>query len=360
MTHFFLNNFFKDSVITFPINPFSILKKLGIPYLFRSLDKLDGLIFSDSNLDDDVFVVINSNRVVQRIRFSCAHELCHYLKDIGNPAYNPLKCFASSKTQIERYAESFAASLLMPRGELKRVISKQISKSYLSTDNILQIADYFGVSFTSCYYRIRQVFPESLPYDIEAQVNKYHPNVRRLDLGFSDISLYEQILNSWDYAWNNSFNSRASYIFKNDYVFNDARLEGLSISLEDVAEILTDIRINKQSSKYCSPQYSNFTEVAGHSAIYDFIFNFPKEEKLNIYIVLQLNRILFSCTPYPEFGGRTRVQNTMVIGAKFNTLDYQDVMKELIKLDETIQFLEAHYLELNKSEIVKQIVIVHH
>lgn len=50
----------------------------------------------------------------------------------------------------------------------------------------------------------------------------------------------------------------------------------------------------------------------------------------------------------------------MVIGAKFNTLDYQDVMKELIKLDETIQFLEAHYLELNKSEIVKQIVIVHH
>ncbi|MBZ9685711.1 hypothetical protein G9F72_005020 [Clostridium estertheticum] len=41
------------------------------------------------------------------------------------------------------------------------------------------------------------------------------------------------------------------YKFKNDFIYNENRLEGINIDLEEVAEILTDIRIHKQDSKYC-------------------------------------------------------------------------------------------------------------
>lgn len=36
---------------------------------------------------------------------------------------------------------------VMPRDEIKRVIAQQIKKCYLNFDDILFIADYFGVSF---------------------------------------------------------------------------------------------------------------------------------------------------------------------------------------------------------------------
>ncbi len=358
---FFRLNYYKDSDVFYPINPFAIIQDLGIHYAFRNLDRLEGLLLTDTDGTGVNLIVINSKRPIQRIRYSCAHELCHFLKDVGDSRYNPLKCFASSSNSIERYAESFAASFLMPRDEMKKVIARQIKKCYLSFDDILFIADYFGVSFQSCYYRIKSVSPEVLPEGCDSKLKKYHPSIRREEIGLrSDVVLYEQILNSWSDAWSSTDQTRAALVFKNEYVYNDSRMEGIDISEEVLCEIITDLRLNTQNSEYNIQKHYNLSEIAGHSLLYDYVFSYPKSQKISIYTILKLNRILFSCVPFSAFGGRTRTQNVLVLGSKFETVDYHDVMTELIKLDKTVQSLEENYSSRKKSEIIKEIVRIHH
>ena len=284
---FFRVNYYKNSDVFYPINPFAIIQDLGIHYAFRNLDRLEGLLLTDTDGTGVNLIVINSKRPIQRIRYSCAHELCHFLKDVGDSRYNPLKCFASSSNSIERYAESFAASFLMPRDEMKKVIARQIKKCYLSFDDILFIADYFGVSFQSCYYRIKSVSPEVLPEGCDSKLKKYHPSIRREEIGLrSDVVLYEQILNSWSDAWSSTDQTRAALVFKNEYVYNDSRMEGIDISEEVLCEIITDLRLNTQNSKYNIQKNYNLSEIAGHSLLYDYVFSYPKSKKISIYTIL--------------------------------------------------------------------------
>ncbi|MBR1919268.1 MAG: ImmA/IrrE family metallo-endopeptidase [Spirochaetales bacterium] len=139
------------------------MKKLGIHYTFRKLEKLEGVLLPYTDDTGTNLIAINSRRTIQRMRYSCVHELCHFLKDTGNPEFDPMKCIPGAKSQIERFAESFAASFLMPRDEIKKAVSDRIRKCYLSLDDVLYIADFFGASFSACIVRVKQVIPEALP-----------------------------------------------------------------------------------------------------------------------------------------------------------------------------------------------------
>ncbi len=82
LAEYFLNIFFCNQEITFPINPFDILKKLGVSFVFRNLEKLEGVLIADGQNPDSVLIAVNAKRNIQRQRFTCAHELFHLLKDV--------------------------------------------------------------------------------------------------------------------------------------------------------------------------------------------------------------------------------------------------------------------------------------
>lgn len=349
--------FYNSSPISYPIDPFSILNDLGIHYSFRNLDKLEGLLLADNDGTGINLIVINSKRPIQRIRYSCVHELCHFLKDVGDSKYDPWKCISKSTKKIERYAEDFAAAFLMPKEEVKKIV-QHINKRKLTCDDILRIADYFGVSFQSCLVRLQILEPSIVPDSSESK--KYKPRKRREKLGLNDTVLIEQVINSWEDAWYPDLNTRAAYVYKNDYIYNDSRLEGIDISQDLTSEIVTDLRLFSQDSVYCSSMYHNYAEIAGHSVLYDRIFNYPQSKKVSIYTISELHRLLFSCVPFPEFGGKTRTHNTLVLGAKFETVDYRNVMRELILLDTDVQFLEKNNSSMAKSEVIKEIVKIHY
>ena len=69
---------------------------------------------------------------------------------------------------------------------------------------------------------------------------------------------------------------------------------------------------------------------------------------------------LFSCAPAPEFGGQFRASNTLVLGAKFDTIDYKQVIPALLELAPTINELIAHGSEIPFSEYVEILVKSHH
>lgn len=95
--------------------------------------------------------------------------------------------------------------------------------------------------------------------------------------------------------------------------------------------------------------------IAGHYDMYQDILAEPVKESLSVYDSFALNRKLFSHYPYPDFGGSIRQQNTLVIGAKFETADYQDIFPELAKVDEVVRDFYSRRTEMPMSEYVKHV-----
>ena len=302
-------------------------------------------------------VAININRPITRQRFSATHELCHYLKDVQNQSF---MCAIASNDFIEKYAESFASAFLMPEDELQSQIELRNRTGELTLDDVLIIADHFGTSFKACYYRIRSLYPYLIPYYKTSQLDKYKPERKRKELGLSYTGLYDDLFDAWEDVNNQCSTDFARQVFKNRYVYNDARLEGVNTSMEAAAEIVEDIQNNRQLSQYCSESYECYCHVAGHAIMYDYVFENACDKNFSVYTLSTLNAKLFSCFPNPEYGGRTRTANPVVLGAKFETVDWQDVMPELIKLNDRVMALEKNVSGMRRSDLIKEIAEIHH
>ena len=147
---------YKNNVgkITFPINPFKILNELDVKIVVANFSKLEGLFSPSKDIEDIDLVAINNNENsnIYRQRFTAAHEICHVIKDRNNITYcNKF----GQKNNIEKFADNFAAFLLMPTKELNKQIDKITNgKKYIKIEDIINISEYFGVSFESCVYQI--------------------------------------------------------------------------------------------------------------------------------------------------------------------------------------------------------------
>lgn len=359
LAKYFSEVYFRDHEKVFPINPFQVLTDLGIHFVFRDFDKMEGLFMPSTNDMPVDLVAINARRPITRQRFSAAHELCHFLKDAD--AQPTFMCAISSNEFIEKYAETFASTFLMPEDELRAQVNSIHSEdTELTFDDVLKIADYFGTSFRACYYRIRNLFPFLIAYYSGKELSKYKPEKRRKELNLSYAKLYEGLFDAWEDIVPSNSLEFAKRLFKSKYVYNDARLEGVNTTYEAASEIIEDLQENRQISKYCAEEYDGFCNVAGHSVMYDFIFETACNGKIDIYQLSTLNKKLFSCCPNPEYGGSTRSDNVLVLGAKFETVDWRNVMSELIKLNDSVIALENEAYELGRSRIVEKIAEIHH
>ncbi|MDO4940011.1 MAG: ImmA/IrrE family metallo-endopeptidase [Lachnospiraceae bacterium] len=152
MAQAYLRSYFGNEKVEYPINPFKMLKDEGILFSLSSFNKLEG-VYVPAESDEDIAVVgININRPITRQRFTAAHELCHHFRDANKQVSCPI---GKRKGKIEDFAEKFAAALLMPLSELRAQVNKHRNNGKdISFDAVLEIADYFGVSFEACLFRI--------------------------------------------------------------------------------------------------------------------------------------------------------------------------------------------------------------
>ena len=150
----------------------------------------------------------------------------------------------------------------------------------------------------------------------------------------------------------------------NDYAknvfYNDSRMEGLNVSIEEASEIVTDLRNNLQNSQYCSEENEAYLSVAGHYLMYQDIFEVPVRSSLNVYDSFKLNRDLFAYYPHPEFGGNPRQNNVVISGAKFEAVDYHDIFNELAKVDLEIKSFFNDKDGIRPSDYIKHVVRIHH
>lgn len=360
----YLSNYFGNKEIEYPINPFQMLKDEGILFSLNDFNKLEGVYIPQSGDDDVPVVGINWSRPITRQRFTAAHELCHHFRDSDKQVSCPIN---GKKTAVERFADGFAAALLMPITELRHQVNKHLKgRKNLTFDDVLEISDFFGVSFESALfriaYRIHAIDGNTESAELKKRIRKYHPDKARKNRHMTFTRLYAGLIDSYKEQFAFVPTDFARFLFQNEYIYNDSRMEGLDVSHEQAAEIVTDLRLHAQNSVYCTDDEKKeaFFSIAGHYDMYQEIFAEPVKNTISVYDSFRLNKKLFSYYPHPEFGGSSRQNNTLVLGAKFETVDYQDIFTELGKVEEEIKDYFSQRLEMPMSEYVKHVARTHH
>ena len=137
-----------------PVDPVWIARQLGLGVVEAVLKPdISGALVK--RVDEDPLIVLNQKDNVVRKRFTCAHELGHYVQRLDNPQpsyeYVDLRgpAAANGTNGDEIFANQFAACLLMPEGEIKRLHSEGHHPSV--------IAARFGVSGEAVGFRLKKL-----------------------------------------------------------------------------------------------------------------------------------------------------------------------------------------------------------
>lgn len=138
--------------MTEPFNAKAVLRQFRIVTMFRPMS---GKCFGISvKTGKNMFMLVNSNSTIGRQHFTIAHELYHLFYD-DNPV--PHLC-DESPSPVERDANLFASTLLMPREGLLREISEQEVRSHsLKMATLLRLEQLFEVSRMALLIRLKDM-----------------------------------------------------------------------------------------------------------------------------------------------------------------------------------------------------------
>lgn len=114
---------------------------------------------------DEKYIIANKNHPVGRVKFTIAHELWHFFlheqywrteswfidTESSLSMMYRMEEFSDDERIREREANCFAANLLMPEELIKKAFRKK-------TDNIIYLAEGFGVSTTAMSIRLKNLW----------------------------------------------------------------------------------------------------------------------------------------------------------------------------------------------------------
>ncbi len=137
-----------------PVDPIIVARRAGLRVLeTATLDKniLGALV---KNPDQDPIIMLNENDGLNRKRFTCAHEIGHFVRrgDTAQPYTtidfrDQLSSLGNDPEEI--YANEFAACLLMPADQVKLQAKEDIGD--------LELAIRFGVSRDAMQFRLKNL-----------------------------------------------------------------------------------------------------------------------------------------------------------------------------------------------------------
>lgn len=130
-----------------PVDPIQIARDLGVSVFSAQLgeDTWGMLIGSPNGVD----MYLDRDQPRSRLRFSCAHELGHFVE--RGEILEHDRAFVDKRSDGERgradevYANEFAASVLMPEKEFRAAVA--------AGQDVFDLADRFGVSLDAVRWR---------------------------------------------------------------------------------------------------------------------------------------------------------------------------------------------------------------
>jgi len=101
-------------------------------------------------------VLINSNPNSGNQLFSLAHEYAHFV--FHKEKLGIISTEEERNSTDEKVANSFASNFLIPEDTLRDLFNMRIKEvSDLKAEDVVYLADYFGVSFTTMVYRLNNL-----------------------------------------------------------------------------------------------------------------------------------------------------------------------------------------------------------
>lgn len=347
--------------ISFPINPFELLKDNDAIITYSNFDKLEGLLLYDK---EKSVVAINMNRQITRQRFTAAHELGHMLMHTQVNVNNFLCPISGIKNDIEKEADSFASNLLMPTEELNRQVDIYQNKDgKVGMDECLLIAEYFGVSFEACVktvcFRLKRYEKDLDNVELTKEIKKYKPATKRKKLfeSTNDLSL---LMNAIDYSYFSivNLNEIIGIRFIENLVYHDSRIEKVNVTQEEVNGIFADLRIHGSESRYCKSENQNIIEALGNIEMNKYCIE--TKEELDIFKIKDLNKILYKYAPYPEYAGMYRNSDNMILGGKIQPVPYIEIIDKMDELNKIIKSVIENIDKYSISEYISIVSRIHY
>lgn len=143
-----------DDGFEIPVDPFHIARRLGLRVFAAKLDSdVSGMLIKEPGRDPVIYV--NGNDTENRQRFSCAHELGHYILRASSNSDDAFGYIDRRGEEAPRgtnpaeiYANQFAAELLMPQENVRRLAPSMSDAS---------LAVKFNVSVGAMKYRLENL-----------------------------------------------------------------------------------------------------------------------------------------------------------------------------------------------------------
>lgn len=139
----------------FPVDPAFIARELGLDVVETNIENdVSGALIKQKN--QDPVIILNASDSKPRKRFTCAHELGHYVSNTEKLnqqdyiAYEHID-FRNGNSRNgtdseEVFANQFAACLLMPESEVRKLFKHGMP--------IVLMSSYFGVSDDAIRFRL--------------------------------------------------------------------------------------------------------------------------------------------------------------------------------------------------------------
>lgn len=124
---------------------------LGVKIIYLNLENVGSGASVVANFGASI--LINNKEAPWRRNYDLAHELFHILTwDIVGE--EEVHCGEGEKSQVEKFADVFASSLLLPKTSLIEEIDKRVKNGKVSFIDCINIAREFGVSIEALLYRL--------------------------------------------------------------------------------------------------------------------------------------------------------------------------------------------------------------
>lgn len=143
-----------ENTIPVPVDPIAIAHKLGIKVYTADLEpNVSGMLFIWAGKDPEIY--LNASDSYARQRFTCAHEIGHWRKRVAEGVQEEQHvdyrgALATQGTDpSEIYANQFAAELLMPEVETRKLVEQGYGT--------VAIADKLRVSVDAATFRLKNL-----------------------------------------------------------------------------------------------------------------------------------------------------------------------------------------------------------
>ncbi|MEX3425949.1 MULTISPECIES: ImmA/IrrE family metallo-endopeptidase [Staphylococcus] len=199
----------------------------SLPNNYNAKDE-KGFAFSGENIE---FIFINNSNYYCAQNFTVWHEVYHLIEGHDDFDFNSQQ----QKKLIEKEADLFAATILVPPNTLKKKIESKIKKNKLFSHDIHKLSIDFNCHYEVVYLQIKHLFPDFYRHD------KYFKNLYKSSNNFKflsnlEIEQIENLRRTGNYYFTHTIIDTLLTNYEKG-ILSEEKLDNLIIKIKEVVNI---------------------------------------------------------------------------------------------------------------------------